>query len=85
MPDGQSGIFLGFAFVPSKRRYLDDAEDLPDLLAPPGIGLKSSKGIGLGSIASALMTNGEFVSNGQAARRKMLRLWTTTDERKHDG
>jgi hypothetical protein len=28
------------------------------------------------------MNNGESVSNGQVTRRKMLRLWITTDERR---
>jgi hypothetical protein len=54
--------------------YFDDAENLQDLLAPPEIGLKNLKVAGRGSIASASMTNGAFVSNGQATRRKMLRI-----------
>ena len=57
-----------------KLIYLDDAEDLQDLLAPPGNRLEKLKGGRLGSLAFASMINGVFASSGLITKPKMLRL-----------
>jgi len=49
---------------------------------PQAIGLKNSKVIGLGNRVFASTANGASVSNGQPTRRRMLKLWIITDERK---
>jgi proteic killer suppression protein len=55
-----------------KLVYLDDAEDLRDLLAPPGNRLEKLSGDRAGvSTVFELTTNGEFVSSGPMATQLM--------------
>jgi hypothetical protein len=68
-----------------KLIYIDDAENLQDLIAPPGNWLEKLKGDRAEQYISELMTNGEFASNGLKIKPETWKLLIITHKGKNYG
>ena len=68
-----------------KLIYIDDAENLQDLIAPPGNWLEILKGDRAEQYISELMTNGEFASNGLKIKPETWKLLIITHKGKNYG
>jgi toxin HigB-1 len=68
-----------------KLLYLDDADDLQDLLAPPGNRLEKLKGDRAGQHSIRINDQGRICFDWLAIKPRMSKSWIITDESIYDG